>query len=1480
LLHPQKDPMKTLNHELKNLLLTTSVLLLFTPAVAQQEAYESPAGTKFLLYTPPGYYSSTSTFPLLLSLHSKGEVGDDLTELTSKNPEQMPSRLIYLNKWPQDLPFIVLTPQLTVEDGDPDPVWGPQWPPDYIDEVVRYVTSNFMVDLQRIYVTGISKGAIGTWNYAAAYPDKVAAVIPLSGRSDLTKACALKDIPVWAFHGDGDETVSPQYSIDMVNAIRACAPSGKYKPELTILNAKGHNGWNEVYNGTNEYKIYEWLLKFKKNDSANKPPYVNAGRDLRIQLRNAPLHLVGDFFDSEGSISNVVWRQTSGTALTLDNTGSEFLRISELKTGSFEFELSVTDDKGAKSTDRVTLEITDSLIKPAITQLILINGKTDTEIGPLSEGQVIDKAALNLAEINIKAIATEETASVKFSINTDQNTRTQNAGPYFIKGQTTYPEWKINNGTYLICATPYSQTYTRGTAGISQCYKVTVTDGLISEGCSATGKIQAEVWTGITGTDISSIPTNSTPSSILDLTMFETPSNLGDNYGSRVRGYLCVPTSGDYTFWIASDDRSELWLSTDDNPANKAKIAYVTGWTSSRQWDKYTSQKSAAVSLVAGNRYYIEALLKEASGGDHLAVGWQLPGGTLERPIPGLRLIIFENPSNSFPSLNITSPEDGQSFTSPASISITATASDSDGSISKVEFYNGQTKLGEDSSSPYSFAWNDVPAGNYSLVAKAIDNSSNSATDVVNITVTSGSNGVSCSSTGKIQAEVWTGITGTDVSSIPVNSPPSSVLDLTTLETPANIGDNYGSRVRGYLCVPTSGNYTFWIASDDRSELWLSTDENPANKVRIAYVSGWTYSRQWDKYSTQVSASIPLVAREKYYIEALHKEASGGDNVAVGWQLPDGTLERPIPGTRLSPFVNGAPSVHITNPTSNETFTALASISITANASDTDGTVAKVEFFEGLNKLGEDLSSPYSYSWSNVAAGTYSLTARAIDNEGKEASSSAVNISVIANAVCTASGQITREEWSNVPGYNVSDIPVNDLPTYTEQLTIFEGPTNIADNYGARIRGYICPPTSGNYTFWIASDDESDLWLSTDDNPANKVKIAYVPGWTYSREWDKYSTQISASISLVAGQRYYIEALHKEASGADNVAVGWALPDGTLERPIPGTRLSPFSGGQMSWDSYDIVIGPESTEQGVIYSDLSSPAVVEFYQSTDDFGVTKGSLFSGYDPGNHPNAASHATNYWWVGSGSRYPYAGLSTVARGFDTGEGNIPQPLGVMDLQLHPPNSNKLAVAAFIVPKAGNYNVSNLAARRVSERPSTGGTIRFQVFDQNKIKRADILATNNQDWATDANTIVLENLAANDRIYFATSSDGEYDYDFTEVSWTVTLVPTTSTNSAARTSSTSQTELVTEISPEESPEVISALYPNPVQNIMHVTGLLGSEAVTSIYNGFGMLVYQEKVLVMDGGVTLNVGHYRSGMYYVVVRSDREIQRHKFLKE
>ena len=161
----------------------------------------------------------------------------------------------------------------------------------------------------------------------------------------------------------------------------------------------------------------------------------------------------------------------------------------------------------------------------------------------------------------------------------------------------------------------------------------------------------------------------------------------------------------------------------------------------------------------------------------------------------------------------------------------------------------------------------------------------------------------------------------------------------------------------------------------------------------------------------------------------------------------------------------------------------------------------------------------------------------------------------------TETGSITREVWTGISGYGVSSIPLGTAANFSNTPPSFEAPTNWADNYGTRMRGYITAPATGNYTFWIAGDDNSELWLSPNDNSANKMRIALVPGWTNSRQWDKYSTQKSAAINLTQGQRYYVEALQKEGGNADNLAVGWAKPGESTFAPsevIPGSVLSPL----------------------------------------------------------------------------------------------------------------------------------------------------------------------------------------------------------------------------------------------------------------------------------------------------------------------------------
>ncbi len=111
----------------------------------------------------------------------------------------------------------------------------------------------------------------------------------------------------------------------------------------------------------------------------------------------------------------------------------------------------------------------------------------------------------------------------------------------------------------------------------------------------------------------------------------ERPDGGEDYWGCRGRGYIYPPQTGDYTFWIASDDDSELWLSTDEDPLNISLIANVEGWTNYRDFAGSVgapgaNQKSDPVALTAGKRYYVEVLQSDGTGGGHVSVGWGGPG--------------------------------------------------------------------------------------------------------------------------------------------------------------------------------------------------------------------------------------------------------------------------------------------------------------------------------------------------------------------------------------------------------------------------------------------------------------------------------------------------------------------------------------------------------------------------------------------------------------------------------------------------------------------------------------------------------------------------------------------------------------------------------------------------------------------------------------------------------------------------------------
>jgi hypothetical protein len=183
------------------------------------------------------------------------------------------------------------------------------------------------------------------------------------------------------------------------------------------------------------------------------------------------------------------------------------------------------------------------------------------------------------------------------------------------------------------------------------------------------GVVRVDLYRGISGTPVSLLTSHpSYPHSPTETTFwsnfgpYASGNPLGDNYGGRVTGYVVPPVTGEYKFFLRSDDASELWLSTSDNPAALVKIAEQTGCCNPFQ-DAEGTLSSAPITLTAGQRYFIQGLWKEGGGDDYLQVGWRtpndpdlsdpadlepIPGQFLEAAVdPGASLQITQQPANA-----------------------------------------------------------------------------------------------------------------------------------------------------------------------------------------------------------------------------------------------------------------------------------------------------------------------------------------------------------------------------------------------------------------------------------------------------------------------------------------------------------------------------------------------------------------------------------------------------------------------------------------------------------------------------------------------------------------------------------------------------------------------------------------------------------------------------------------------------------------
>ncbi len=606
------------------------------------------------------------------------------------------------------------------------------------------------------------------------------------------------------------------------------------------------------------------------------------------------------------------------------------------------------------------------------------------------------------------------------------------------------------------------------------------------------GALQREVYQNIPGAKVTDLTESvryrsQTPNAVSLIYGAEAPVNVGSDYGQRLRGWVTAPLSGTYTFYIASDDYGELWLGRNSDKISKELIARVVGWTTYRKWDTYPAQASIPITLVAGQRYYIEALQKESGGGDHLSIAWKKPGATSVEVVPANALTSYVTSSEDLDDDSLPDAWEasyGLSSTDNGSINPDNGAlgdPDGDGVPNWMEFLSG--------TSPINAFTNGATPDHFGVY-------------------------------GFLQREVWSGLPGTRAADLTGSrqflGSPSFQGYVAAAEAPVNVGDNYGQRLRGRLIAPVDGSYTFWISGDDQSELWLSTTDNKAQKIKIATVAGYSKFRSWDESATQKSLPIILQAGREYYLEILEKEGSGGDHVSVAWAYSGHTRDV-IAGQYLRSFVPDP------------------------NDLDDDGLPDDWERAVGLD--------PNDNGFINPANGSIG------DPDG--------------DGFSNYQEYLTRGNPFRLGGnvgclsYELWDLPaatgkINDLigsrvmtqaPTKAGYIEGAETPVNQRDRYGMRVSGTLTAPVTGDYTFWLASDDGGELWLSQTESMFRKRQIAATPAWSGVREFDKYPAQKSALIRLEAGKKYYLEALLVEAAGSDHLSIAWSYP-GLAQRAV------------------------------------------------------------------------------------------------------------------------------------------------------------------------------------------------------------------------------------------------------------------------------------------------------------------------------------------
>jgi len=816
-------------------------------------------------------------------------------------------------------------------------------------------------------------------------------------------------------------------------------------------------------------------------------------------------------------------------------------------------------------------------------------------------------------------------------------------------------------------------------------------------------------------------------SSLSVLAVPDAPGGMGNNYVTRDSGWFVPPATDAYVFFLACDDDSDLFLSTDGNPANKAMIAQETAWSPTDGWlgggggqitqkrsDGFSPDGGATVPyangilLNAGTAYYIELVHHQGGGGDNFAVTYQttneiadpnwpitFTNGVLSRMTNG-GLVLITTPTTT---INFSLQPTNTSISQGSSATIYSRASTDSELTPKYQWYrNGALVPGATGSAISSGI--TTPANNgdtFYVVATTAEANLSVTSSVVTLTVIS-----AVFERGWATVEFWQPGSRGAIENGSAGAPTYSTTS-PGFEASLNgeTGNGYGRRISGYFIPPSTDDYVFFVTADDDADLWVSTNNLPSGKRLVAQETSWSSTLYWlgvngnqspgnpqkrsDSWTPDAGVTVPyaagihLIGGQQYYMEIDHSEGGGGDNVAATYKrISDGDpwnlMDSKLRGNVLGTFAPRCSFVAFTTQPTNKTVAPSLAGSVSFVAVGTSDSATPVGITGDVRPLVGNWPK-VMYQWQKngtdipgATASTLSLNGPILPSDSGAqfvcriralgyadnslnpiwSNSASATLTVTPNIPLTYEPGIVLVEHFN--GYNRGQVESGSAgnPTWVSTSPAYEVSINneSGDGYARRLASYFIPPATDDYIFWINVDDDADLFLSGDSSPLGKRLVAHQESWSGSFNWndlngnalnvnkrsDRFSDWASGlnnnftGIHLIAGQRYYLEAVYHEGGGGDNFEATYSTVAGTPPNNGDDTLMKNAIIGTMAPVSHVAITNQPANKTTPSYTPV-----------TFTIGANTDSQISVGTTGDIRNSITTFLKYQWYKNGTAVP---------------------------------------------------------------------------------------------------------------------------------------------------------------------------------------------------------------------------------------------------